>query len=69
MFGLPVNERLRLYMTLQRPGRPPETWDYYYVAGTKPTGGLILHVLMEHHIELKPDDALIFDFTVEKIGK
>jgi hypothetical protein len=53
-------------MTLHRPGQQPETWDHYYVVGTKPTGGLVLRVLMEHHIELEPNDTLIFDFTVEK---
>jgi len=66
VFGLPDNERLRLRMTLHRPGQQPETWDHYYVVGTKPTGGLVLRVLMEHHIELEPNDTLIFDFTVEK---
>lgn len=63
MFG--SGERLRLHMMLHRPGQQSETWDHYYTIGTK-IGGLVLRVLMEHHIELEPNDTLIFDFTVEK---
>jgi hypothetical protein len=68
MFGIPDGERLRLRITLCRPGCPPETLNHYYVASTKPAGGTAVRVLFPERFELDEHDTLIFDFTTERVG-
>ena len=55
--------RLRLNLSVVRSGKESEAIKMYYVLGHKPAGSVVARVIIEEDLDLRANDALIFDFT------
>lgn len=57
--------RRKLNLLHMRKGEKMQTMELVYVLGRKPAGGMVARVLVTKDLNVKANDALIFDFTNE----